>query len=449
MPTSKMLSEKLKEKIDQMSALVSEMQAYWGHEENLQRSSASDSRAKELIAQYHEYLTKLAEQFRAVNLSLLEEIGGEIPEAPPHLVAPSAKTKAQKVVVPKEKKGARRQDFFLKKREKKSLLADINLTEKQMREFIRSRTRRKIVVAEREKFSIYKVNPYGKIANIFFERLTLSLVKRYPKFFDDLSGTLRSADIKILSKTYISMILLSTALAFFLVSLGFLGYTYLFGKLTLFSIAFSAAYGIVGGTVVFAFSYFYPHSVMAQKRGSIKRDIPFAVIHMSAVASSGANPIAMFDLLLKSGDYPGLESEIRKIVNYVNLFGYDLPTAMRNVAMTTPSSELKSILNGIISNTESGGSLKDYLKEKTDDVLNIYRLDRKKYVSAMATYSDIYTGLLIAAPLLFFTTLAIINLIGGNIGGFGVSTIATVGTFAVIPLLNLLFIFFITIMEPK
>jgi len=226
-------------------------------------------------------------------------------------------------------------------------------------------------------------------------------------------------------------------------------YGFLFATLDILKVLSYFAYGLVGSAAVFAFGYFYPNSVMSKKKSSIKRDIPFAVIHMSAVAGSGANPIAMFDLILKSKDYPGLESEIRKIINYVNLFGYDLPTAMRNVAKTTPSPDMKSLLNGIISNTESGGSLKDYLKGKTEEVLNIYRLERKKYVEAMSTYADIYTGLLIAAPLLFFTTLAIINMLGGAIGGVGVSTIATVGTFGVIPVLNIAYIFFITLIEPK
>ena len=42
--------------------------------------------------------------------------------------------------------------------------------------------------------------------------------------------------------------------------------------------------------------------------------------------------------------YKGLEGEIRKIVNYVNLFGYNLSTALRNVAATTASQELKELL---------------------------------------------------------------------------------------------------------
>ena len=128
-----------------------------------------------------------------------------------------------------------------------------------------------------------------------------------------------------------------------------------------------------------------------------------------------------------------MEREIRKIVNYVNLFGYDLTTALRSVAVTTPSAKFRELLVGIVSTLESGGDLKDYLKSKADDALTSYRLDRKKYVETLATYSDIYTRVLIAAPLLFIVTLAIINMIGGSVLGFDASTLAFLGTFFVIP----------------
>ncbi len=67
----------------------------------------------------------------------------------------------------------------------------------------------------------------------------------------------------------------------------------------------------------------------------------------------------------------------------------------------------------------------------------------------MATYSDMYTGILIAAPLLFMTTLAIINVIGGSIGGLSVKTISIAGTYLIIPFLNIIFLVFLSIIQPE
>ena len=67
----------------------------------------------------------------------------------------------------------------------------------------------------------------------------------------------------------------------------------------------------------------------------------------------------------------------------------------------------------------------------------------------MSTYSDIYVGVLIAAPLLFFTTLAIIHVIGGTIGGLSISTLAVIGTYIAVPLLNILFLLILSAIQPE
>ena len=93
-------------------------------------------------------------------------------------------------------------------------------------------------------------------------------------------------------------------------------------------------------------------------------------------------------------------------------------------------------------------SLKEYLIAKADESMTRYQLDRKKYVETVATYSDIYIGVGIAGPLLFFVTLAIIQGLGGALMGMSVATIATVGTYAFLPLLNIVFIIIISLLQP-
>ena len=65
------------------------------------------------------------------------------------------------------------------------------------------------------KYSLYKSNTYSRIANNFFENITIYLNKKFPQADKHLNSTLRSADIPILTNTYISIILLSSLIAFF------------------------------------------------------------------------------------------------------------------------------------------------------------------------------------------------------------------------------------------
>ncbi|MEK6937172.1 MAG: type II secretion system F family protein [Nanoarchaeota archaeon] len=338
--------------------------------------------------------------------------------------------------------------FFLDKKTKERFLQETK-SEDYVISRIKKKLRKKEEIKEEIAYTIYKPTAFGTTANLFVENLTLYLTKEYPKFFSDLSLLLRLGDIKMLSKTYISIALFSSILS----SLGFfllyLVYTAASGGNILLGLVKAVPFSFLVLLITPGLFYIYPYTSIGNRKKAIKNDLPFVIIHMAAVAGSGASPASIFNLILNSGEYKGLEGEIKKVVNYVNLFGYDLSTALKAVSMTTPSQEFKDLLTGITATTEGGGDLRAYLSSKAADALNTYRLERKKYVESLATYSDMYTGVLIAAPLLFMTTLAIINVIGGSIGSLSVATISVIGTYVVIPFLNIIFIVFLSMIQPE
>lgn len=334
--------------------------------------------------------------------------------------------------------------FILKKNVKKKFLEDINCDPFILRKITR---KKEIHKANEIAYTIYSSSKYGSAANQFVENLTVYLTVKYPKFFNEIMHLLVLGDVKILSKTYVSMGIFSGFLASFLSFLFYNLFVFISGGDLVLGLIKSIPIGFLVLLIVPTLFYFYPYTLISNRKKAIKNDLPFVIIHMSAIAGSGASPISIFNLILNSGEYKGLEIEIKKIVNYVNLFGYDLSTALKAVSLTTPSPEFKDLLTGIIAATESGGDLRSYLKGKASDALTTYRSERKKYVESLATYSDLYTGILIAAPLLFMTTLAIINVIGGSIGSVGIKPIAMVGTFFVIPILNLIFLVFLNLTQ--
>ncbi|MBI2667450.1 type II secretion system F family protein [Candidatus Woesearchaeota archaeon] len=295
-------------------------------------------------------------------------------------------------------------------------------------------------------YTLYRTTRYGKISNLFMENLSIYLSDKYPGFFISMYKSLKSSGIPILSKTFVSMILFSSAIAFIL---SFLAFFLIFNSLSVISVINSLLLAVFFSCFIFIALFYYPNVLSNNRRRKIKNDLPFVIVHMAAVAGSGAQPIAMFNLILTSGEFKGVEGEIKKIVNYVNLFGYNLSTSLKLVALTTPSKEFREFLNGLVTTIETGGDLKEYLNAKANEAITTYRLDRKKYVASLSTYSDIYVGVLIAAPLLFFATLAIIQVLGGSIFGLTVNAISIVGTFVVIPLLNIFYLLFVNIMQPE
>lgn len=325
-------------------------------------------------------------------------------------------------------------------------LKEVNIDEDLLEEFSK-RAKQKKLTGVRIEYTVYKTTQYGIIANRFFGRLSNSVVTKYPFLFQGLYQSLRMSGLKVMSKTYISIIFLNSLIGFLI---GWAGFTLLWSDSSILVQIFRGfGLGMVSALATAGVSFFYPGSVAKEKESLIKNELPFVIIHMSAVAGSGAKPISIFSTILSTEEYPATKDEINKIVNYVNLFGYDLSTALKSVAKVTPSLQFKDLLAGIVNNIESGGDLKQYLSAVADEALNKYRLERQKYVEVVATYSDVYTALLIAAPLLFFVTLAIIQTLGGQIAGIPVSTMAIIGTYVAIPMLNIGYYFFVDTVVPQ
>ena len=367
-----------------------------------------------------------------------------IEEAPPSSKLELPK-KENKKVNPKNQTKNKKQKTLTPSKKKK-LLKEINVDEYDLKRVYKKAKKRK---GEDYDFTVYVPSPYGSLSNRFFGDFTDKLLAKKSPLITSLSDSVKNSGMNMLSKTYLSMVFFSTLV-------GSIILTFLAVLLTAASelqppvIILSGLFSLIGGAgLIFGVMYAYPASEAAKKSKAINNDLPFAVIHMAAVAGSGAQPIAIFKLILKSDEYKGLESEMKKIVNYVNLFGYDLSTALKNVSLRTPSKRLKELLTGIAATIESGGSLKSYLSSIADDSMNTYRLERKKYVESLSTYSDIYTGVLIAAPLLLMVTLAIINMMGGKIAGLSVGSIAWFGTLVALPVVNVLFYLFLNLTQPE
>lgn len=306
----------------------------------------------------------------------------------------------------------------------------------------------KNILLKEKEVGVYKASSIGAIANNLTRKISIYLLEQFPDFFRYLYNALRSANIKILSNTYLNIMILATLVAG---ALGFIGSMLFFLlketplTITIFN---SVMIALVIAISTFAGLYSYPFSMIKQRRREINSALPFAINHMSAVTGAGVPPTAMFRLISESDEYGCLGEEIKKIVEYIDIFGYDLVTAVKSVASTTPSETFKEFLEGMVSSIETGGDLKQYLREKTDESMLTYNLERQKYVETISTYSDIYTGILIAAPLFFVVALSLVAILGGQIAGMDVKTLIVIGTYAFIPLINILFLLFLESTQP-
>jgi len=285
---------------------------------------------------------------------------------------------------------------------------------------------------------------YQKISKACFGWLAESSIKN----FEMLRPHLRGARIKILLKTWVSMIFFTSFLAYAVSLVAVVVTGMVFDIFFLLYFVMIAFIPVLAASFAFLIFYIYPIERAKGRAKSIENNLPFAITHMSAIISSGIPPEFMFSLVAGFKEYGEISEEAGLIVKDIRTFGSSSIAAMKNVASQTPSKELKQLLMGISSSIETGGNLNLYLKEMADKALFDYRVKREKYLKTLSTYADIYTALLVAAPLFMLSTLATMSIIGGDVMGLSIGQLVQVMTWAVLPFLNIAFLAFIHITYP-
>lgn len=292
--------------------------------------------------------------------------------------------------------------------------------------------------------------------------VSLKAVKKFPakifgKFaeeslsqFKPLRSALKRSNTKILLRTYVSIIFFVTLVAV----LGSLaGSFYLFSSILGYglgkTLTATLAVTVLGGGATFGALYLYPIQKTRSRRRNIQRNLPFAINHMSAIASSKVPPYVIFKLLTGFEEYGEISKEAERVVRNVDVFGQDITTAIDQVAQTTPSDDLRNLLNGIHTTIQTGGNLKQFFNIQADEAMAEYKRNREEFMETLSTYADFYTAVLIAAPLFLVALLAIMNMIGGRIAGMSIEQVMKIGIYGIIPATNTIFVLFIHLTQPQ
>ncbi len=285
-----------------------------------------------------------------------------------------------------------------------------------------------------------KVNKKVKGGNIYINlstRMFNGVSQKLAPRMSDLTNDLRAANIPLVTTTYISLLIFSCILSL----LAGVGLFILHGGKYIWAI-------VLLPLLCFFLFYTYPSSRASEIDKKINYEIPFATIHMGAIAGSNIGPVRLFEILSESKEYPTLGFEVKKVLNQVKVFGYNITNSLKNVAAKTRNTKLAELLGGIATNISTGGELKNYLEKKSESFLTDYKLERQSYMDLAGTFLDIYISILIAAPLILILLLLVMTMIGAKFGGLGINALIFVSILAVI-ILNIIFIVILNLKQPE
>ena len=320
----------------------------------------------------------------------------------------------------------------INKKDKKSFLEKLKLSEGALVGI-------KKLKAEKSGDVIQKPSVYARLSNTYFREYSDKIAPSFGK----LGKNLKKGNIRFLMSTYLSMAIMTSV---FVLIAGLL----IFCLLLIISlrnwIYFFLPFGLVG-LALFMF-YFYPASEADSIQKKVSQELPFATIHMAAIAGSDIEPTKIFKIIAKSKEYPNIGREIKKIITQTEIYGYDLVTSLKNVALRTSNRKLSELFSGLATNIMTGGSLKNYLEKKSENFLLDYRLERQKYADLAGTFMDVYISILIAAPLILMTMFIVMNVAGLGMGGLTIEMLLALSIVGIV-VVNIIFIVALNLKQPK
>ncbi len=196
--------------------------------------------------------------------------------------------------------------------------------------------------------------------------------------------------------------------------------------------------------ITFFAMYVYPSLEKRSEEEKINRELPFATIHMAAISGSMIDPTEIFRIIIITEEYPSVGKEFTKLLNQINVYGYDLIGALRNMAFNSPSRRLADLFNGLATAISSGGDLTEFFDKRANSLLFEHRLEKEKQAKASETFMDIYISVVIAAPMILMLLLMMLK-----IGGLGISLSTGAITISMILGVTVINIFFLTFLHLK
>lgn len=278
----------------------------------------------------------------------------------------------------------------------------------------------------------------ARISNSLF----LKIGDRLAPSLSDVGQDLRKANMTYSLPTYLAVAIFITLSVFLISLVGIMVFGILNPKLMIWIwVPFALLPILVVG------SYVFPALRRGSVQGKISEELPFATIYMSAVASAGVEPTRIFRLVAQSDEYRNVGIEIKKMITLMDVFGYDLVTALKMFSQKTTNKKLSDLMDGLARNIMTGGSLNEYLEKKAETLLLDYKLERQKYSELAGTFMNLYISVLIAAPLILMILFVIMQATG--LGSQSLMNMLTPLSLGGIAVANIVFLFILHMKQPQ
>ena len=286
---------------------------------------------------------------------------------------------------------------------------------------------------------------------VFAYQLVGGRATRFLPLFKDLDVNLKKSGIKINFKAYVSTVilaslLLSTSVMIFVPVLLF----FIF-KLSLFlSLLFGLGVSLFAGALTVIAFYVYPTYRADSLKRALEEELPFTTGYMSILAGAGVPPDFIWRSLAQIDSSLSISNVAKNVVRDVELFGFDVISALETTSKRTPSERFKELIEGFISVVHSGGNLVKYLRNRSQQYMKLKQIALRRFSDTLGVLAEFYVTLMVAGSLIFVVMLAVMAMLGG--GGFGPldsRLLLQLLTYIGLPIGSVVFLVIVDMVSPK
>ena len=299
-------------------------------------------------------------------------------------------------------------------------------------------------LSERLKYGISK-------PQVFAYQLVGGKSSRLFPIFKDLDASLKKSGMKTNFKAYISTTILTSlivsALAILIVPIVLI---FIFNISLFLAVLFGVGLSLLTGAITIIAFYVYPGLKADTQKRDLETDLTFTAGYMSILAGAGVPPDFIWRSLAEVDSNLTVSNVAKNVVRDVELFGFDVISALDNLSKRTNSENFKEFVEGFISVIHSGGNMAKYLRNRSYQYMRIKKISLKHFSDTLSILAEFYVTLMVAGSLIFVVMLAVMGMLGGgSIGPFEPQLLLQLLTYIGLPVGSMIFLVIIDMISPK
>ena len=173
----------------------------------------------------------------------------------------------------------------------------------------------------------------------------------------------------------------------------------------------------ISASILAAFALLYrPLHRRNQNRAKIDNSLVYSLSYMTILSASGTSIEHIMERLTEVEVDSPLHPITKKFLMDVELFGFDVTSALADVMRRSPTDNLRKLYMSINNTIQTSGDLKGLLTYEVERQIQLKEEGLKKLTGNLTYMGEIYVTAMVVAPILFILMITILSVINTSFG---------------------------------